>query len=629
MVRVFSVQAQEGAEFKKYKLLFPKEIAVDIKQHEEVNIEIVGDKLSIITQEYNERLLLDSRAGLFSEYSFTYDEFHELTDIQASTFSPHKGGYKEIKVKEFKTTDNLSKSVFFDGSKKVYFFYPSLEAGAKTVLKYKQKILHPQFLSGFYCQSNVPLVEASYKITAPEEVEIGWKAFNLPDSMVSMTKVRSKGKITYTWTVKDMKPYVNEANSLNRLYSLAHVIPWIKSYKVNGKVIPVLGSSDDLYNWYSGISANSNEEHSEELKSVVDSLTRNTTNELEKVKSIYYWVQDHIRYIAIEDGMGGFVPRSGKLVFDRRYGDCKDMASIIKKMLFYADIPSYLTWIGSRDLPYRYNDLPTPHVDNHMIATYIHNDKYYFLDATGTYTPFDIPTSFIQGKEAMIGKSLDKYEIMEVPIISKDRSKVLDTVIVDIVGNKLIGKGSSSYSGYNKISMVNALSHHKIDKDKFLKDRLHKGSNKFLIDNYKISGLEDRDQVLHLQYNFNIQDYLNSYSGEIYVNLNLNKDFFMEEIEPDRKLDINNEHNEVIENYIQLNIPEGYNLAQLPSRHTFDDEKFGFDMFYEMANDKVVLHQKVYYNFLMLSKSDFERYNKMVKSLKKAYSEVLVLKKNN
>lgn len=619
--------AQTTPEYKKYKAFFPKEAAVVIKKVDEVSIEIVGKGLSITTNNYHEQILLDNRAGQFSEYSFTYDDFRELIDIQASTLSPQKNGYKEIKVKDFKTTDNLSKSVFYDGSKKVYFFYPSLEEGAKTILKSKQKISHPQFMPGFYCQTGIPVIEAVYSITAPEEVEIGWKHFNLADSMVTMTKVKNKNKVVYTWVVKNMKAFNDEPNSLNSLYSLSHVITWIKSYKVDGKIEPVLGSPDDLYNWYAQISEKSNEEHSDELKAVVDSLTRNSNTELEKVKNIYYWVQDHIRYIAIEDGMGGFVPRSGKLVYERRYGDCKDMASIITKMLSYAEIPSFLTWIGSRDLPYRYEELPTPNVDNHMIATYIHEGNYYFLDATGTYTPFDIPTSFIQGKEAMIGKSKGKYEIFEVPIIPKEKSKVIDTVVVDIVGNKLIGKGNVSYSGYNRIDMVSLLSHHNVDKDKFLKDELYKGSNKFLIDSYKISGLDDRDQVLNLEYEFNIQDYLNNYSGEIFVNLNLNKDFFMEEILKERSLDIKNDHKETISNYFQLNIPEGYQLSQLPSRHSFADEKFGFDIFYEMENDKIVLHQEVYYNFLTLKKKDFEQYNKMVKSLKKAYSEVLVLEK--
>ena len=55
------------------------------------------------------------------------------------------------------------------------------------------------------------------------------------------------------------------------------------------------------------------------------------------------------------------------------------MASLIVTMLKVAGVKSYRTWIGTRDLPYKYSQVPTPLVDNHMIATYIAADgQYYF-----------------------------------------------------------------------------------------------------------------------------------------------------------------------------------------------------------------------------------------------------------
>ena len=52
-----------------------------------------------------------------------------------------------------------------------------------------------------------------------------------------------------------------------------------------------------------------------------------------------------------------------------------------------------------------------------MIATYINNGKYYFLDATGKNYPLGFVTSFIQGKEGMVGKGENNFEIVKVPEI--------------------------------------------------------------------------------------------------------------------------------------------------------------------------------------------------------------------
>ena len=71
-----------------------------------------------------------------------------------------------------------------------------------------------------------------------------------------------------------------------------------------------------------------------------------------KARRIYKWVQQNIKYVAFEDGMEGFIPRDASLVCSRRYGDCKDMASILTKMLQYSGVEACFVWIGTRSLPY-------------------------------------------------------------------------------------------------------------------------------------------------------------------------------------------------------------------------------------------------------------------------------------
>src|SRR6185295_13248471 len=151
--------------------------------------------------------------------------------------------------------------------------------------------------------------------------------------------------------------------------------------------------------------------------------------------------------------MRGQIPHTGSYAFEKRYGDCKDMANLVVTMLRMAGISSYRTWIGTRDLPYRYTQWPTPLVDNHMIATYVGPDhRYYFLDATGSHTPFGFPSSMIQGKEALIGKDKDTYEIKEVPEVSMKINFSKDSVELELDKGNITGKGKKSFEGYLKVS---------------------------------------------------------------------------------------------------------------------------------------------------------------------------------
>lgn len=623
----FKSFGQINTEYKVLKKKYPTEGAVYLKNFQELNIDLVDKALKISTHSIQERMLLDNRAGLFSEYSIDYNDFSKITEIAASTLLPVKSNYKELKVKDFKTTDRLSKSVFYDGSKNISFLFPSLVEGARTNLNFLQEISHPQIIPAFYFEQHIPVIQSIYSIVTHPDVELGWKIFNVPDSVITFTKVARKNKVIYTWRVNNVKPYRNEEDAPNYLYSLGHMIAWVKSYNIEGKKHINLQTSQDLYNWYYTISKDSNKDHSPELKSLVDSLTQNCKDEPEKVKKIYYWVQDHIKYIAIEDGMGGFVPRSAKVVYDKRYGDCKDMASIITKMLTYANIPSYLTWIGSRHIPYKYEEIPTPHVDNHMIATYIKDSSYYFLDATASFLPFGFSNGFIQGKQAMIGMDSIHLEIKEVPVIPMEQNQVIDSVFIEIKDNKISGNASAFYSGYNKMYLTERLRDHRYEKEKLLKAELTKGNNKFLLDSFHFENLNNRDKTLRIDYKFNLEDYFKSGTDEIYVNLNLNKDFFTDEIKSSRNYDIEKNFKEIKTSIIKLKIPEGYQVSVLPSPASFHDERFGFEVKHRQEKGYLILEQKIYYNFLILKKKEFGQWNNFIRTLKKTYSELIVLEK--
>src|SRR6185369_12627115 len=149
----------------------------------------------------------------------------------------------------------------------------------------------------------------------------------------------------------------------------------------------------------------------ETLKQLADSLIANVNTPREKATKIYQWVQANIKYIAFEDGLEGFVPRRAIDIYNHRFGDCKDMASILTALLQLSGLKAYFTWIGTRDIPYDYTDVPLPICDNHMIAALDVDTEWIFLDATDPNCIFGLPSSMIQGKQALISISKDDYKI--------------------------------------------------------------------------------------------------------------------------------------------------------------------------------------------------------------------------
>ena len=154
-------------------------------------------------------------------------------------------------------------------------------------------------------------------------------------------------------------------------------------------------------------------------------------------------------------------------------------------MLEIAGLEGNLTWIGTRKIPYTYEEVPTPAVDNHMILSYEYNNKTYYLDATGRYIQIDYPSSFIQGKEALIanGKS---YKIKKIPVIAANLNTITDSTYLKISGRDIIGSSQTKLSGYLKNNLFYNLENTRKEAavKEFYNKRFSKGSNKFLITSF-------------------------------------------------------------------------------------------------------------------------------------------------
>jgi len=187
----------------------------------------------------------------------------------------------------------------------------------------------------------------------------------------------------YVFNQKNVKAVSLYSNEPGPPKHIPHLIPIARSYKKDGRRTKLLEETGDLYKWYAGLVKKIGN-NTTDLKPLVAKITKDAESDLDKIKSIYYWVQDNIRYLAYEYGIMGFKPEACQDVLENRYGDCKGMANLTKEMLLIAGLDARLTWLGTNDIPYDYS-MPSLIVDNHMICAVKHDDKMIFLDATEKY----------------------------------------------------------------------------------------------------------------------------------------------------------------------------------------------------------------------------------------------------
>lgn len=626
---------QTPSELVKLKTLYPEHDFVVIKDHTNVTISHHKEKgIEIIKTTQRKVYLTSDRAGfLKSDYIFT-SFFENLLGKEAYALNKitAKDKYEKVKVRDFETKETISDEVFYDDGAMTSFTYDGLKNESIINLEYTKELTKPYLsIPGFFT-SSYPLLDKSLTITVEDGIDLSTVYFNMDSTDVNYSKTHSRNKTIYNWQVDTVKMYKNEESSPSPNYFVPHLMSRIRYYtNKEGEKVGVLENVQDLYNWYVSLINQVACENTVELQAIVNEIISPEDTELEKVKKVFNWVQGNIKYIAIEDGLGGFIPRDPSLVMSRRYGDCKDMATLIVKLLELQEIKAYQAWIGTTDIPYKYEEIPSPAIDNHMIAAYFdkQSNTYIFLDATDDQIAFGYPSDFIQGKEALINGD-DGYKIVQVPILSANQTLMADTAYVSIDNDKLVGNGKLLITGYYSADFKQALN--SVSNEKGKKSHVEmvtkKGSNKYQLDSYNINLAENK--VMY-DYKFTIPNYINRTEKEIYVNLNLDLllDFFSPYEVKDRKTAVTERYATQTNYVFTLEVPEGYKVDYVPENLFVD----GGDLFHVKINYYKDTQGKITYSFdllldyIMLDVDRVPEMKELGKKLKNAYKETIILKK--
>jgi transglutaminase-like putative cysteine protease len=169
---------------------------------------------------------------------------------------------------------------------------------------------------------------------------------------------------------------------------------------------------------------------SAEIEETVEALVAGVTDPVERVQRIYAYVVRNTRYVGLEFGIHGYKPYRTTECFARRFGDCKDTASLLKVMLELAGIPTHLVLVRTRDRGRVGAFPPSLAVFNHAIAYVPSLDLY--LDGTAAFSgALELPTGD-QGASALIVEDGRGGSFLEIPALPATDSVERFTLVVDL-----------------------------------------------------------------------------------------------------------------------------------------------------------------------------------------------------
>jgi hypothetical protein len=631
----------EVTELASYQQKYPNTIAVILQHKQTISIEIdpKTGELLIYETNFEEILYLKEESKFYTDQNIYLSEFFEdLIELNVTVYND-LGKKNVLDSDDFKTFDSPPSSwVFHDDDKEVVFDLQKLGAGYRTIVSYKKRIKRPEFFDLFHFASYYPCELSSVDITYPTAVKLKFYERNLDKSSVERATIPMKKNLQKSsWVIKGLKEIKSEEGSTVISNHIPHLIAQICSYNYNGKEENVISTPTELHAFFQDLLLQKEVVDKKKdptnggMTVIVDSITKGMTTDLQKIDTIFNWVQSNIKYIAFEDGINGYVPRPSNMVMTNRFGDCKDMGNLLVEMLNHAGVPgAHVAWVGTRDIPYLMSEIPSPLTCNHVICVVDRpGGGYYYLDATDSEGTFDLPPSAIQSKELLIHEGLDKFVIHSVPMIAPEDNFFKTHLKYRLDEDDSIrGTGIDYYFGYERSDLTYNLQNlNDDDLEEYVKDLALGGYNRYTLGEYSIENLKNKSKELVLKYDFSVDNFLIQNDDELIVNPMLFKPRITKYNLEDHSLTRYKEYARKVMYLYEFEIPKGYSIKHLPEDVELNHNKFNFKGTFEVVDNVIVVTLQYDYQLLEIPTDLYEDWNEFSDVLTSFTIENIILQK--
>lgn len=630
----------------KYPNIEDQEIAKQLRSKYDADDKICGLRSSksytfkIDKPEKNEPPLVTSQLSIENEIISLKDKFTQTFAEFYDSFSNifrFRVWYKYDK--NFKLDNSFtegtiadlnysSDGIFSDDVRYKNLAYPFKAMGDVIKFSYLKSITDVKYLTSVFFNDHYPIEEKIITFEIPDWLTADLNEFNFEGFDISTAKeYDANKKVTkHIYTMRNCHSIKQDKNAPSATKNWPHIIVVVRQFEDKGIKYNAFNSVDNLYEWYSKLISKVNNNQAE-IKPLVSRLTAGKTNDIDKIKSIYYWVQDNIRYIAFESGIAGFQPANADHVYKNKYGDCKGMANLLFEMLKICGYDSRLTWIGTTDIPYDFS-LPSLCVNNHMICALFLNDSLYFLDGTESYISFGDYAHRIQGRPALIqdGKS---FMIKYVPSFPMERNTVLSKRTVQIDGEILKGTTDITYNGESKTGILRTYNQTKSNiRQEVLEYLISGGDKNYNVSSISTSDLLNREVPVNFKYNFELNNNITSADNELYLVLELDHPYSDISIEADRDQDFVFHEKVLNKCETEFSIPAGYAVKYIPEPVYFKHPDYSLHSEYKQSGDKIFYNRIISFDNGSIKKKDLKEFSTFIKKMKTTFGDPIILTKN-
>ncbi len=340
--------------------------------------------------------VLNEQAKKYLSFVQFSDEFHVLDDAEIKVYDM-LGVKKNTYSKKEMTSLNYGEGLVPEG--KVTYYNVNAPAYPITVeFSYSIKYRGIFSLPGFDIQSPWQSKQHSvFEIEAPGELGVRYKLLNT-DMQPALTHDGSKDR--YKWELNNLKAYKLEKHS-GSAFSYEPTVLVAPNKFEYGDYEGDMSSWKNFGAWIDNLYLKTIA-LSEDKKLFYQTMVKNATTAKEKAAILYNYMQNNMRYVSIQLGIGGLRPFPASFVDDKKYGDCKALSNYLKSALDAVGVKANIVIIQGGSPPRNVlEDFPANYF-NHAILCIPQPNDTTWLECTSTTLPFAELGPFTENRKAMM-----------------------------------------------------------------------------------------------------------------------------------------------------------------------------------------------------------------------------------
>lgn len=275
---------------------------------------------------------------------------------------------------------------------------PGLAKGDWLDIAWRLDDIHPDALSGHvallrFTQGALPKTSQRLLLETRPALTLKLRAPRLAVEQSPTTN--AQGYVVREWRSAQVPALVLEPNAppLGERSDFLHVTSFAS--------VAALGD------WYARLIA-PGQKPGGELTALARSLAAAGASDGERLRALFAFVKEKVRYVGLEFGVHGYVPYPADDVLARRFGDCKDKAMLFIAMARVLGLEAQLVLLRQPELGRLETGLASLLPFNHALV-YLPREKRY-VDPTDTYGEFDSLPERDQGGLALVLDPKGAYE---------------------------------------------------------------------------------------------------------------------------------------------------------------------------------------------------------------------------